>query len=162
MSKHPFNNCSNCNDPIPGELIKTNEKFECIICGKKAYSTRESNPIPKHLPKGINRPRTLTGSTTRIKTGLGNLYITINLLDNKPFEVFAIIGKSGKSIQAKAEAIGRLVSLNLRNEVGVEKIIDQLKDIAGDSSTFDEGKPVKSIPDAIAKILGELDVKKDT
>ena len=115
-----------------------------------------NNPITNVLPKDTTRPRSLTGSTIRIKTGLGNLYITVNEFEGNPFEVFAIIGKSGKSIQAKAEAIGRLVSLNLRNEVSVEKIIDQLKDIAGDSTTFDEGVKIKSIPDGIAKILEEL------
>jgi len=118
-----------------------------------------TDPLTNNLPKGTLRPTTLKGSTIRIKTGLGNLYITINELEGKPFEVFAIIGKSGKSIQAKAEAIGRLVSLNLRSGVKVEKIIDQLKDIAGDTVTFSDGKKIKSIPDGIAKILEGLYVK---
>jgi ribonucleoside-diphosphate reductase alpha chain len=41
------------------------------------------------------RPDVLTGITERIRTGYGNLFITINSKDDKPFEVFAQIGKSG-------------------------------------------------------------------
>ena len=107
------------------------------------------------------RPRILQGKTVVIKTGLGKVYITVNELDGKPFEVFAIAGKSGKSIQAKTEAIGRLVSLNLRNDIPVEDIIKQLKDIGDDIPVQDgllptQDKLVKSIPDAIAIILKEF------
>lgn len=109
----------------------------------------------------MKRPRILEGKTVVVKTGLGKVYITVNELDSKPFEVFATIGKSGKSIQAKTEAIGRLVSLNLKNDVKVENIIKQLEGITGENPTQDgmlpaEDKLILSIPDAIAKILKEF------
>ncbi len=99
------------------------------------------------------RPQVLTGITEKIKTGYGVLYVTINMLDGKPFEVFAQIGKSGHSTMADTEAIGRLISLALRSGIGVNDIIDQLRGIGGATQIFENGGLVKSIPDAIAKVL---------
>jgi ribonucleoside-diphosphate reductase alpha chain len=99
------------------------------------------------------RPETLEGFTSRIKTGLGQLYVTVTEFEGKPFEVFATIGKSGRSTTAKTEAIGRLVSLALRAGVQVEKVIEQLKGIGGEHPVFQQGGLVLSIPDAIAMVL---------
>ncbi len=99
------------------------------------------------------RPETLEGFTTRIKTGLGQLYVTVTEFDGRPFEVFATIGKSGRSTAAKAEAIGRLVSLTLRSGIRVEKVVNQLKGIGGEHPVFQEGGMVLSIPDAISRVL---------
>jgi ribonucleoside-diphosphate reductase alpha chain len=84
---------------------------------------------------------------------MGKLYITVTELDGKPFEVFATIGKSGRSTTAKTEAIGRLVSLALRSGIRVEKIVEQLKGIGGEHPVFQQGALVLSIPDGIARIL---------
>ena len=99
------------------------------------------------------RPETLDGFTTKMKTGYGHLYVTVTEYDDKPFEVFATIGKSGKSTTAKTEAIGRLVSLALRAGVKVDDIVDQLKGISGEHPVFQNGGLVLSIPDAIARVL---------
>jgi len=99
------------------------------------------------------RPETLDGFTTRIKTGYGHLYVTVTEYDSKPFEVFATIGKSGRSTTAKTEAIGRLASLALRAGVKVNDIVDQLKGIGGEYPVFQDGGLVLSIPDAIARVL---------
>ena len=106
---------------------------------------------PKLIPR--ERPLTLPSITDKIKTGLGNLYVTITFLDGKPFEVFASIGKSGYSTMADAEAIGRLISLALRSGVEPKEVILQLKGIGGSEPVFTEGGLVQSIPDAIAKVL---------
>jgi ribonucleoside-diphosphate reductase alpha chain len=106
---------------------------------------------PKLIPR--ERPLTLPSITDKIKTGLGNLYVTITFLDGKPFEVFASIGKSGYSTMADAEAIGRLISLALRSGVDPKEVILQLKGIGGSEPVFTEGGLVQSIPDAIAKVL---------
>ncbi len=100
-----------------------------------------------------DRPETVEGFTTKIKTGLGSLYINVTEYEGTPFEVFAIIGKSGKSTTAKTEAIGRLVSLALRSGVKVNDIVGQLKGIGGEHPIFQKDGLVLSIPDAIAKVL---------
>ncbi|MDI6846153.1 MAG: adenosylcobalamin-dependent ribonucleoside-diphosphate reductase [Candidatus Saccharicenans sp.] len=124
---------------------------------------------PKLIPR--ERPISLPSITDKIKTGLGNLYVTITFLNDKPFEVFASIGKSGYSTMADAEAIGRLISLALRSGVDPKEVILQLKGIGGSEPVFTEGGLVQSIPDAVAKVLerhlGEVkennrDLLKDT
>ncbi|MEA2038362.1 MAG: vitamin B12-dependent ribonucleotide reductase [Thermodesulfobacteriota bacterium] len=99
------------------------------------------------------RPETLEGFTTKMVTGLGTLYVTVTEYEGRPFEVFATIGKSGGSTTAKTEAIGRLVSLALRSDVKVGKIVDQLKGIGGEHPVFQKGGLVLSIPDAISRVL---------
>jgi len=101
------------------------------------------------------RPSTLHSTTTIVPTGYGKLYITISEHENKPFEVFCHIGKSGASIMAKAEVVGRLVSLALRNDIDVKDIVDQLIDISGDSPMAWKDTVIKSIPDAVGKVLKE-------
>ncbi len=105
------------------------------------------------LHAGRERPNILEGFTERIKTGMGYLYVTVSEYNHRPFEIFATIGKSGKSTQAKTEAIGRLISLALRTGVEVDEIVEQIKGIRGEHAVFQEGGLVYSIPDAIAKVL---------
>ncbi|MBU1611155.1 MAG: vitamin B12-dependent ribonucleotide reductase [Proteobacteria bacterium] len=100
-----------------------------------------------------DRPDVIYGFTQKVSTGLGDLYLTINEMAGRPFEVFATIGKSGASITAKAEAIGRLVSLALRSGVDVREIVGQLKGIGGEHPKFQKKFLCKSIPDAIAWVL---------
>jgi len=107
----------------------------------------EGRPYPK------DRPVTLPSVTDKIKTGFGNLYVTISFYNQKPFEVFTSIGKSGYTTMADAEALGRLISVALRSGVDVKEVIRQLKGIGGAEPVFTEGSLVQSIPDAIAKIL---------
>ncbi|WP_459889704.1 vitamin B12-dependent ribonucleotide reductase [Desulfothermus okinawensis] len=106
------------------------------------------------------RPDVVYGFTQKVKTGLGTLYLTVNEVDGKPFEVFATIGKSGRSITAKAEAIGRLVSLALRSGVEVEEIVRQLKGIGGEHPVFQKKGLLLSIPDAVAWVLENQYMKK--
>ncbi|HEX2897012.1 MAG TPA: adenosylcobalamin-dependent ribonucleoside-diphosphate reductase, partial [candidate division Zixibacteria bacterium] len=96
------------------------------------------------------RPQVLHGFTEKVRTGYGNLYVTVNVMDGKPFEVFAQIGHSGYTTMADTEAICRLISLLLRSGVEVEKVIRQLRGIGGSSQTFSGGARIYSIPDAIA------------
>lgn len=117
------------------------------LSGKK--ETKDAVP----LKRVMERPETLEGFTTRIRTGMGQLYITVTEFEGKPFEVFATIGKSGKSTTAKTEAIGRLISLALRSGVDVHEVIEQIKGIGGEHAVFQKGGAVLSIPDAIGRVL---------
>jgi ribonucleoside-diphosphate reductase alpha chain len=99
------------------------------------------------------RPQVLQGITEKIRTGYGNLYVTVNVRDGRPFEVFAHIGKSGYTTMADTEAICRLISLTLRSGVAVDQVIRQLRGIGGSSPVFSNGARVSSIPDAIAQVL---------
>ncbi|MCL1939172.1 MAG: vitamin B12-dependent ribonucleotide reductase [Desulfovibrionaceae bacterium] len=102
-----------------------------------------------------DRPDLVYGFTQKVRTGHGIMYVTINEVDGKPFEAFVTIGKSGRSTTAKAEAVGRLVSLALRSGIEVKKIVQQIKGIGGETQVFQPGKQgqVQSIPDGIAWVL---------
>ncbi|MDR0816325.1 MAG: vitamin B12-dependent ribonucleotide reductase [Desulfovibrio sp.] len=99
------------------------------------------------------RPDVVQGFTQKVRTGMGAMYLTVNEVNGAPFEVFATIGKSGRSITAKAEAIGRLVSLALRSGVHVRDVVAQIKDIGGEHPVFRGKGLLLSIPDAIAWVL---------
>jgi ribonucleoside-diphosphate reductase alpha chain len=101
----------------------------------------------------LGRPDIVYGFTQKVRTGLGELYLTVNEVEGKPFEVFATIGRSGRSITAKAEAIGRLVSLALRSGVHVREIVKQLKGIGGEHPVFQKKGMLLSIPDAVSWVL---------
>ena len=119
-----------------------------------SISSKEDEPGADGFLRAVKkRPQTLEGFTTRVKTGMGHLYVTVTEFEGRPFEVFATIGKSGKSTMAKTEAIGRLVSLALRSGVDVEDIVDQIKGITGEHVVFQNGDMVLSIPDAIGQVL---------
>jgi ribonucleoside-diphosphate reductase alpha chain len=110
-------------------------------------------PVSGFMTAVKERPETLEGFTTKMMTGMGALYVTVTEYEGRPFEVFATIGKSGRSTTAKTEAIGRLVSLALRSGVQVEKIVEQLKGIGGEHPVFQKDGLVLSIPDAISRVL---------
>jgi len=116
-------------------------------CSEAKETATESKPTKRE------RPEALKGTTHKLKTGSGTLYLTMNELDGEPFEVFATLGKSGRTAAAKAESLGRMTSLALRSGVPIEDIINQLEGIGGDYQIFQNGMLVKSIPDAIAHIL---------
>ena len=100
------------------------------------------------------RPETLSSTVIKVPTGYGALYVTINEdVKGKPFEVFCTIGKSGRSITAKAEVVGRLVSLAIRYSIPMKDIVNQLIDISGEQPTAWKDTVIKSIPDAVGQLL---------
>ncbi|MCF8127839.1 MAG: vitamin B12-dependent ribonucleotide reductase [Deltaproteobacteria bacterium] len=118
-----------------------------------SFTEKEKQPHGRFMTAVEERPETLLGFTTKMTTGMGALYVTVTEFEDRPFEVFATIGKSGRSTTAKTEAIGRLVSLALRSGVRVEKIVEQLKGIGGEHPIFQKDGLVLSIPDAISRVL---------
>lgn len=101
-----------------------------------------------------NRPEMMHGSTYKIATSYGNLYITINDdAEGNPFEVFASIGKNGGFFGAQSEAICRMISLTLRSGIDPKEVISQLKGIRGPDVTWYEGGQIHSLADAIGQIL---------
>lgn len=126
-------------------------KTSQVLCtGEQGQEKADQDP--EHGRDVRERPDVMFGFTQKIQTGMGDLYLTINELDGKPFEVFATIGKSGRSITAKAEAMGRLVSLALRSGIDVTEVVKQLKGIGGEHPVFQK-KLLLSIPDSIAWVL---------
>ena len=100
------------------------------------------------------RPEVVMGTTTKVSTGCGNLYVTINTdQDNRPFEVFTQMGKAGGCAASQLEAIGRLASLAFRSGVDVKVITEQLRSIRCPSPSWEKGCRIFSCADAIARVI---------
>ncbi len=99
------------------------------------------------------RPRKIAGTTDRIETPVGKLYMTINKANGRLYEVFLNIGKAGADITADAEGYGRLLSMLFKVGVPPELIIDQLRGIGGSGSIGFGKERVRSLPDGIARVL---------
>ena len=104
--------------------------------------------------KKRTRPIQMQGVTERVRTGHGNMYVTINFDEElRPFEVFSsTLGKAGGCESAAMEAISRLISLALRSGVDANDIVDQLKGITC-TPAWDQGILVGSPADAVALAL---------
>jgi ribonucleoside-diphosphate reductase alpha chain len=114
---------------------------------------KEAEPVStKIVPR--KRPETIKGETRGMKTGCGNIYVTVNEDEHgQVFELFTHMGKAGGCAASQAEAIGRLVSLALRSNIEPEVIINQLKGITCHEQTWSNGGKITSCSDAIAKAL---------
>lgn len=150
-------------------MLKGDERAESEMASLKKETTapaaEETKAVePTATPHRVwPRPKKLSGVTVSTKTGFGTAYITMNSDENGyPFEVFITApGKAGSDLQADAEGLGRMISLQLRttapgNRLQMLKlIIDQLKDIGG-ARTYGMGPTrVLSLPDAVAGALME-------
>ncbi|OGY28769.1 MAG: hypothetical protein A3F33_02170, partial [Candidatus Woykebacteria bacterium RIFCSPHIGHO2_12_FULL_43_10] len=130
------------------------------ITDKKEAKVQESRTdLPQ--PVGLRiRPDILLGATYKVRTHVGTAFITINADETgRPFEVFMNVGKAGSDIKADAEALGRLISLAYRipsaysAEDITKELTLQLRGIGGsDSLGFGNGR-VRSLADAVAKVL---------
>jgi ribonucleoside-diphosphate reductase alpha chain len=117
-----------------------------------------STEIPQYITPS-ERPAMLTGITRRVRTGRGNLFVTVNMSsDNRPFEVFATHGKAGGNDAAMAEAVSRMASLALRSGIDPVDVSEQLRGIT-DVPAWDEGEMIRSVPDAIASVLDRINLE---
>ena len=116
--------------------------------------SKDEDELPEMERKPKARQDVIHGSTRKIKTGCGNLYVTVNEdAEGNPFEIFNQIGKAGGCAASQSEAIGRLVSLAFRSGIEPEDIIRQLKGISCHTPVwYREGK-ILSCSDAVAKAI---------
>lgn len=122
----------------------------------KAEEAKPAVPVTPRVP----RPMMLSGTTYKSDTPSGKMYVTINHDEyEQPFEVFINNGKSGSDVMAMADALGRMISFVLRihspvpQRERVREIVSELSGIGGARSVgFGENR-VRSLPDAVAKLL---------
>jgi len=136
-------------------------KKESSYYDKLAGTKAEEVELPPSVPITLKpRPNVLSGRTHKVTTPLGTAFVSINEDENgNIFEVFINVGRAGSDITADAEAIGRLISLTFRipsdysSDQVAQKVISQLRGIGGSSSTGFGVDRVRSLADAVAKVI---------
>jgi hypothetical protein len=129
--------------------------FDCSITTIRKR-IKELGLISKVAPEKIKCPDELDAKRYKVETPVGDLYVEIGMdaESGYPIETILNISKSGSVINAIAEALGKMVSKALQHRMDPYEIIDTLNNImGGDNVSWWRGKPIKSIPDALAKVL---------
>lgn len=140
---------------------------EGVLVTEKELNKSKTNE-PKHnlASHSSELPFILDSRRYRLKTEVGTVHINITRdHDNRLAEVFIDVGKSGSTIKAMAEGLGRQISLSLRRGVRPLEIIDQQiairgsvpipnkKDFVFNGNHYSVLIPVFSLNDAVAKAL---------
>ena len=105
------------------------------------------------------RPNEMAGFTRNVSAPEGKVNITINSDGDGPLELFINVGRAGSDVAALAEALGRLVSLQLRlpstmsQEERLRQAANQLRGIGGSRSIGFGPNRVLSLPDAVAQAI---------
>ncbi|MGH7509942.1 MAG: vitamin B12-dependent ribonucleotide reductase [Gemmatimonadales bacterium] len=124
------------------ELSAENERLRRIV------HELESENLQRRQKR--SRPEVLRGTTRRVETPLGTLYVTITEDDRgQPFEVFMTLGKAGGALMADVESLGRLISLALRSGIPIKEIYRQLRGISSDRVIGLGPNKILSVPDAV-------------
>lgn len=128
-------------------VYRDNSREGVLTTNKKKLSIRQQNEgvDPKEL-----RPEFLVGITTKIQSGCGKLWTTINPYDGDVWEVFSSTGSDG-GCSSNIQEISRMVSLSAREGISVSRILDQLRSVKCPRAIASKGCNVKSCSDAIAR-----------
>ena len=134
---------------LAGQLAEREAELDRL---KKALFDAEAENLQRRVKR--SRPDRLRGTTHRLETPLGTMFVNITEDDKgQPFEVFITLGKAGGSAMADAEAMGRLISLSLRSGIPIMEVHKQLRGISSDRAVGLGPNKVLSVPDAIGIAL---------
>jgi hypothetical protein len=76
------------------------------------------------MPSKLPRPNALPGTTYKMPTHCGNIYITVTVgADRLPFEVFVRFGKAGHCGAAIFDGMTKLVSYALRSGMDPMEVV---------------------------------------
>lgn len=110
-------------------------------------------PRPELIPGlPISRPKELAGRTYLCQSGCCRLYVTVNLLEGKPIEVFIrTVGQGG--CEANSNAIGRAISTGLQNGVPYQKFVRQFAKVSCISAVKNAASEGHSCADVVGRCL---------
>jgi len=138
-------------------IYRDGSRDEQVLSTGSTYEKEKGGTAEKEKAKKVAvrpRPVTVFGSTHKVATGCGNMYVTINHDEQgRALELFTHLGKAGGCAASQTESIGRLVSLALRAGIDIEEIKGQLTGIICHQPAWDKNERIFSCADAIAKAI---------
>ena len=113
---------------------------------------------PEKIPSlSIDRPKELAGRTYLCQSGCCRLYVTVNLMEGKPMEVFIrTVGSGG--CDANSSALGRAISTGLQNGVPYQKFVKQFAKVNCISAIKNPSSEGHSCADVVGRCI-ELSAK---
>lgn len=116
---------------------------------------REVGPAVGAALPVSGRPDVLAGATSRLVTGHGPMYVTMNDDEAGPRECFVVLGKPGGTAAAFSDALGRMISLALAHGADPAEVVHQLRGIRDGHPAGVGPGAVLSVPDGVAQALTE-------
>ncbi|HJK02099.1 MAG TPA: adenosylcobalamin-dependent ribonucleoside-diphosphate reductase [Methanocorpusculum sp.] len=136
-------------------MYRTGSREDVVLALEKKDKQQEVESahselkILQQLP--FSRPRELDGRTFLAQSGCCRLYITVNMLDDKPIEVF--IRTVGAGCEASSNALGRSISTGLQNGVPYEKFVKQFAKVSCISALRNKNSEGMSCADVVGKCI---------
>ena len=126
--------------------------------GEPATAAAAMRAVPEKIPSlSIDRPKELAGRTYLCQSGCCRLYVTVNLLEGKPMEVFIrTVGSGG--CDANSSALGRAISTGLQNGVPYGKFVKQFAKVNCISAIKNPSSEGHSCADVVGRCI-ELSAK---
>ncbi len=129
---------------------------QVLSTGKTAVETEPEPAKPVSLAEARNgRPNTLSGTTKKLTTGHGPMYVTLNDDEFGPRECFVVLGKPGGTAAAFSDALGRMISLAETHGASPAEIVHQLRGIQDGHPAGFGTEAVLSVPDGVARAFAE-------
>lgn len=126
---------------------------------KKPAAAKVAEEKIKAAEPKKKRPRNLKGSTYKVADDKGNLYITINNIEEKgktrPFEIFINSNGANSDNAVFYKAMGKMMSAVMRRTDDCRFLVKDLQSIYGASGFFSDGRYNQSQPQMIGNILEE-------
>lgn len=144
---------------LKGITIYRTGSRETVVLALEESKTSPSLPTgdggagPVQVPLlSIDRPKELAGRTYLCQSGCCRLYVTVNLYEGKPIEVFIrTVGKGG--CEANSNAIGRAISTGLQNGVPYRKFVRQFAKVNCVSSIRNPASEGHSCADVVGRCI---------
>jgi ribonucleoside-diphosphate reductase alpha chain len=135
-------------------IYRTGSRESVVLALKEAEAPAPAGKsLPEQLPRlPLDRPKELAGRTYLCQSGCCRLYVTVNLLEGKPIEVFIrTVGQGG--CEASSNAMGRAISTGLQNGVPYQKFVRQFAKVNCISAIKNPASEGHSCADVVGRCI---------
>lgn len=131
-----------------------------VLETKQENKTKPAEEKIKTTEPKKKRPRILSGKTYKISDDIGNIYVTINNVEDKgkvkPLEIFINSNSETESIYGEwYKALSKIMSAVMRRTDDCAFMVKDLQTIAAPKGYFSDGQYMQSKPQMLGNILEE-------